>query len=260
MAELPLSTRSRSVRRPPLSGSLFDGQRMVRAALFAAILLASCVAHAQAPATYVGFRQIEFADSVTGEVVPLFVWYPTSQESRPTRFGPYTLDVAGGAAPTVGRHRLVMISHGTGGDPLSHAQLAMALAHRGYVAAAPRHAKDNSGDTSGVGRYEAWYGRPHQISEGIDAVLADPALGAVIDADHVAVIGHSAGAYTALALVSGRVDMDRISSHCQQHPDDGFCQFRLPGQTKVTAPSQPTPDCRHCPRSSRDPTRSGRTE
>lgn len=217
---------------------------MVLVTLFVAILRASNVAHAQESASQVGLRQIEFADAVTGQRVSLFVWYPTSQASRPTRFGPYTLDVARNAPPAGGRHRLAMISHGTGGDPLSHAQLAMALGRRGYVAAAPRHAKDNSQDWSGVGTYEVWYGRPRQISEGIDALLADSTLGTVIDPARIAIIGHSAGGYTALALVGGRADMGRARTHCREHPDDGFCQVRLPDQTRVAVPSGPIPDSR----------------
>ena len=217
---------------------------MVRATPFVALLLAFCVAPAQGSATSVGFRQIEYPDAVTGQRVPLLIWYPTSQASRPTRFGPYTLDVAPGASPGGGRYRLVMISHGTAGDPLGHAQLGMALARQGYVAAAPRHAKDNSRDWSGVGTYEVWYGRPRQISEAIDALLADPTLGTVIDPDRIAVIGHSAGGYTALALVGGRADMDRARSHCRQHPDDGFCQVRRPDRTRVAAPSARIPDSR----------------
>ena len=227
--------------------SLPSPRRMIRVTLFAAVLFASSVAQAQGPVTYAGFRQIEFSDAVTGQRVVLLVWYPTSHASRPTRFGPYTLDVAPGAPPAGGRHRLVMISHGTAGDPLSHAQLGMALARQGYVAAAPRHAKDNSRDWSGVGTYEVWYGRPRQISEGIDAIFADPGLSAVIDPDRIAVIGHSAGGYTALTLVGGRADMARARSHCREHPDDGFCQVRRPDQTRVTAPSKPIPDS-HDPR------------
>ena len=153
---------------------------MVRVALLVALVSFSWVAQAQEPASRVGFRQIELADAVTGQRVPLLVWYPTSRASRPTQFGPYTLEVARGAPPVGGRHRLVMISHGTGGDPLSHARLATALTRRGYVAAAPRHARDNSRDLSGVGTYAVWYGRPRQISEGIDALLADPELATAI--------------------------------------------------------------------------------
>src|SRR5262252_2481788 len=219
--------------------SLPSPRRMIRVTLFAAVLFASSVAQAQGPVTYAGFRQIEFSDAVTGQRVVLLVWYPTSHASRSTQFGPYTLDVAPGAPPPGGRHRLVMISHGTAGDPLSHAQLGIALARQGYVAAAPRHAKDNSRDWSGVGTYEVWYGRPRQISEGIDALLADPTLGTVIDPDRIAVIG-----YSALVLVGGRADMDRARSHCRQHPDDGFCQVRRPDQTRVAAPSARIPDSR----------------
>src|SRR5262245_55737808 len=217
---------------------------MVFLTLLVAILCACDGAQTQEPATHVGFRQIEFADAVTGKRVPLAAWYPTSQASQPTRFGPYTLDVARSAPPASGRHRLAMISHGTGGDPLGHAQLVIALARLGYVAAAPRHAKDNSRDWSGVGTYEVWYGRPRQISEGVDALLANSTLGAVIDPNRIAVIGHSAGGYTALALVGGRANMDRARSHCRAHPDDGFCQVRLPSPANVSAPSVPIPDSR----------------
>lgn len=216
---------------------------MVAVTLFVAVVFVFCVVYAQEPASHVGFRQIELADAVTGQRVPLLVWYPTSRASRPTQFGPYTLDVARDAPAVGGRHRLVMISHGTGGDPLSHAQLAMVLARRGYVAAAPRHARDNSRDRSGVGSYAVWYGRPRQISEGIDALLADPLLAPAIDPDRIAVVGHSAGGYTALALVGGRTDMDRARSHCRQHPNDGFCQVRV-GQTRVAAPVEPIPSSR----------------
>jgi len=216
---------------------------LVRITLCAAIILVSGAAHAQEPATHVGVRQIELADAVTGQRVPLLVWYETSQASRPTQLGPYTLDVAPGASPAGGRHRLAMISHGTAGDPLAHAHLAIDLARRGYVAAGPRHAKDNTRDWSGVGTYEVWYGRPRQISEGIDAILADAALGPITDPGRIAVIGHSAGAYTALALVGGRADLNRVRSHCRQHSDDGFCQARV-GQTRVAAPAVPIPDAR----------------
>jgi len=89
-----------------------------------------------------------------------------------------------------------------------------------------------------------WYGRPRQISESIDALLADPTLGAVIDPDRIAVIGHSAGGYTALALVGGCADVDRVLAHCRQHPDDaGFCQQRIAGQ-RVAVPSVAIPDSR----------------
>src|SRR5262245_65978170 len=107
---------------------------MVRVTPFVALLLALCVAPAEESATSVGFRQIEFPDAVTGQSVPLLIWYPTSQASRPTRFGPYTLDVAPRAPPAGGRPRLAMVSHGTGGAPLSHPRPGRALARQAHGA------------------------------------------------------------------------------------------------------------------------------
>src|SRR5262249_51803862 len=41
----------------------------------------------------------------------------------------------------------------------------------------------------------------------------------------------------------GRADMDRVRSHCQQHPDDGFCQAQVGGR-RVSVPSRAIPDSR----------------
>src|SRR5262245_38642012 len=111
--------------------SLPSPRRMIRVTLFAAVLFASSVAQAQDPATYGGLRRIEFSDAGPGPRLVLRGWYPTRHARRRTRFGPYRLEVAPGARPAGGRDRLVMISHGAAGDPLSHAQLGMALGRQG---------------------------------------------------------------------------------------------------------------------------------
>jgi predicted dienelactone hydrolase len=43
----------------------------------------------------------------------------------------------------------VVISHGNGGDDLTHIDTAMALANAGYVVAALTHTGDNPRDQSG---------------------------------------------------------------------------------------------------------------
>ncbi|MCK7495223.1 MAG: hypothetical protein MZW92_32090 [Comamonadaceae bacterium] len=57
--------------------------------------------------------------------------------------------VAGGGLP------LVVVSHGNGGGPQSHADLALALASAGYVVAAPMHTGDNFFDQSAAGQVVA---------------------------------------------------------------------------------------------------------
>jgi predicted dienelactone hydrolase len=109
---------------------------------------------------------------------------------------------------------------------LNHRDLAIHLAAHGYVVAAPEHPKDNYRDKSGVGSYEVWAGRPRQISASIDALLGDQAIGLNINQDRIGVVGHSAGGYTALAVIGGKADMTNLLRHCKDHPDDvGFCSY-----------------------------------
>ena len=56
--------------------------------------------------------------------LPVTLVYPTQAASSPHRFGPFSIDVALHAAPLEQRHRLVVISHGTGGSAIADHALA----------------------------------------------------------------------------------------------------------------------------------------
>jgi predicted dienelactone hydrolase len=165
----------------------------------------------------VGFQTLKWTlpqpDGQAGEV-PGMVWYPSAAASQTVRFGPFELHGASGAAPTPGRHPLVLISHGTGGNALGHAWLAEKLAAEGYLVVALRHAGDNHQDRSSIAREDYFVQRPRQVSLVLDAVLADPRWAALVDARRIAVVGHSAGGYTALALAGGQPDRAGVQRHC----------------------------------------------
>ena len=155
------------------------------------------------------------ADGQPGEV-PGMVWYPSAAPAQTLRFGPFEMHATLGAPATPGRHPLVLISHGTGGNELGHAWLAEKLAAEGYVVVALRHGGDNYQDRSGVGRADYFVQRPRQVSQVLDAVLADPRWAALIDARRIALVGHSAGGYTALALAGGQPDRAAVARHCSR--------------------------------------------
>jgi predicted dienelactone hydrolase len=105
--------------------------------------------------------------------------------------------------------------------PCSTEILAMALASRGYIVAAPTHPRGKGDDISGVA---VWVGRPKQVSRIIDAVLEDRDLGAHIERERIGVVGHSNGGYTALAVAGARPSPSSAAAHCREHPDDArFC-------------------------------------
>lgn len=85
----------------------------------AAASLALCAAlAAPAVAAQVGLARPD----VGGQPVTLV--YPTLQPAQRLVQGSFLIEVAPDAAPTPGRHRLVVMSHGTGGSALSDHALA----------------------------------------------------------------------------------------------------------------------------------------
>ncbi|RAK70729.1 alpha/beta hydrolase [Hymenobacter edaphi] len=141
------------------------------------------------------------------------VLYPTDTAGQPETIGLYQLDVARDAAPRAGSFPLVLVSHGTGSSGLVHRNLALDLVRRGYVVALPEHPHNNRGDDSWAHTPQNLQARPRHLQLTIDHLLADPRLGPVIRPEAVALIGHSLGGYSALALAGGRpVSVPRSSA------------------------------------------------
>ncbi|HEU0053799.1 MAG TPA: alpha/beta fold hydrolase [Longimicrobium sp.] len=152
----------------------------------------------------VGCRLLEAADDVRGAVVPVAILYPATAPERTERFGPYPVDVALDSPPDGERLGVVAISHGNGGSPWTHRVLASALARAGYAVVLPEHVGNSRSDNSLAGTAANLENRPRHLALALDAVFAGPVIGPRLAADGVAVIGHSIGAYTALAAAGGR--------------------------------------------------------
>jgi predicted dienelactone hydrolase len=152
----------------------------------------------------VGYRGLAVRDAVQGVTLPVWVLYPTSLLEQARSFGPYTMAVATDA-PVAGQDLpLVVISHGNNGSPLTHRDTAIALAQAGFVVAMPEHLGNSRSDSTLAGTAAILAHRPRHLSLTIDAVLSDAAFREHVQATQVRVIGHSIGAYTALAVAGGQ--------------------------------------------------------
>lgn len=151
-----------------------------------------------------GCRTIALDDAGAEPAFRMVVMYPSPAAERPARLGPYDASLATDAAVAEGTFPLVVVSHGTGGSPLVYRALAAHLARRGFVVACPEHPRNNRDDDSLGGTDTILERRPRDVCRAIDRVLADDALGPHVDAGRIAMIGHSLGGYTALALAGGR--------------------------------------------------------
>lgn len=151
-----------------------------------------------------GCQQLSIHDEIQGAGIPAIVFYPTDTPTSPTTFGPYTLDVSTNAPISSGRYPLVVISHGNGGTHIIYRTIGMYLAQQGYVVAMIEHPGNNRVDNSLEGSYENLVNRPRHVRRTIDALMANPAFAESLLPDQVAIIGHSLGGYTALALAGGK--------------------------------------------------------
>lgn len=165
----------------------------------------------------VGLDQI---DGLAGDG-PVTLYYPSSTAAQSVQRGPFTFDVAWQGTPARGNGRLVIVSHGSGGTPWVHADLARTLVEAGFVVALPEHRGDNFKDPSTPGP-ESWKRRPAEVSRTIDAVARDPRLAPLLQLDKVGVYGMSAGGHTALTLAGGRWSPALFAQHCEAHIDEDF--------------------------------------
>jgi len=225
----PSSTHGSPRRFAPRDDGLMQAfPKALRNLLLGASLLGALglTTHAQAQ---VGLREI------TSKGMPITLVYPTPAKAQATRLGPFELDVALGAELSPGRHTLVVLSHGTGGSPLTDHTLAATLARAGFVVAQPLHRGDNYRDAK-AGGPASWQTRPQEISEAIDAVAADPLWQGRVDTKRVGVHGMSAGGVSALSLAGAQWNMRSLIDHCNAHldADIGFCLNGL-GQDRLQA-------------------------
>lgn len=193
-------------------------QGMFRPWLATIMLLVCAIAHAQ-PARnepHLGFLQLAQPDGA-----PTTVFYPASGPEVPIRKGPFGFSWVPDGTPLKGNGRLVVISHGSGGSPWVHVDLARALVRRGFTVAIPLHQGDNYLDPSEPGPV-SWRKRPQEISQAIDRVGRHPPLAQQLSLDSVGVFGGSAGGHTALTLAGGQWSDERFKAHCDSNIEQDF--------------------------------------
>jgi predicted dienelactone hydrolase len=101
---------------------------------------------------------------------------------------------------------------------------------RGRTGTAWRHrrrTRSSGNDDTGLeisGNAKLWE-RARDIGRVIDELLVDPAFKDRIDPERIAVIGHSMGGYTAMAVAGARLDLDLAQKDCMDHPELAVCDW-----------------------------------
>ncbi|MCA1939533.1 MAG: hypothetical protein LDL26_00915 [Caenispirillum bisanense] len=194
------------------------------------VFLIACLWGGAAMATEygIGISTLTVVDPVSGQPVPVTVWYPAAAVTAgDVHRGPYLLRGVENAAPADGSFGLIVLSHGSGGSPIGHHDTAAALTEAGWIVAAPLHVGDNYRDQSSLGTPALFEGRPRTLSAVIDSLVAGRAGLPRVNAGRVGVLGFSMGGYTALVTAGAVADMELIASHCAKHAaeDSTYCGY-----------------------------------
>ncbi|MBP2301713.1 alpha/beta hydrolase family protein [Azospirillum picis] len=200
----------------------------------------------------VGFQRLSFPEAGDCRAVEGGLWYPTTDVARESALVGDDPILAGevvrpGAEPQPGRHALVVLSHGYGGNWTSQQWLAVDLARHGYVVAAPNHPGSTSRDIAHpAGAHPAGahpaaahpqaakpWTRPREIGCVIDGLNGglngDGRWSGLLISGDAAVIGHSLGGWTAMVLAGGRFDPERLAGACKAHPAMAACRPQIGG-------------------------------
>ena len=126
--------------------------------------------------------------------------------------------VNGAAAP----YPLVIFSHGFATNAAWYGTIIEHFASYGFIVLAPEHVEQLDDTWSEIWR--ASIDRPRDIKQTLDYAEALTApggdLAGLIDMQHVAVVGHSYGGYTALAMAGAQYDLAAFNARCAQLPPD----------------------------------------
>jgi predicted dienelactone hydrolase len=184
------------------------------------------------PASAAERSEAGYEHVVTPDGTEVGIWFPASGTTTHQRLGLYAQDVVVGTKPE-GKHPLIVMSHGTGGDFAGHVDTAIALARSGFIVAALTHPGDNWRDNSRATQIQD---RPKALSNLITYMLANWPSHGTINPDRIGAFGFSAGGFTVLTAAGGKPDLLRLADHCRAHPDYFDCRLtKTQPRTAVSA-------------------------
>ncbi len=202
------------------------GLGMVRAAPEHSTLDPTVVPYAQPGPHPVGVREL----TVHGDhPLPATVWYPATTSAAERVTYRYTVGMLSGTNPvtlatypgqarrgapadeTAGPYPLVVLSPGFALGPGAYGWLAEHLATRGFVVVSPDHQEPL--DPSKL--WQATVDRPRDLRAVIDHMTTSgDAVSALVDADRIAVAGHSYGGYASQVMGGARLDTQSLRTAC----------------------------------------------
>ncbi len=206
----------------------------MRFAAFALGLMASATTAFADPA---GLRILNLYMPHHNAETRVALWYPGDGSGTPERYAENPVfqgvDVAMDAGVEDGAFPLVLFSHGMGGTDRAQAWLASDLAEQGAIVVIVNHLNSTWGSFDMSKGVRHWT-RAEDLRAALDAVLADPELGAHIDRSRIMAAGFSYGGWSALSLGGMRSNHAGFVAACETHIEEmAACNHFLSDKANV---------------------------
>jgi len=168
--------------------------------------------------------KVVIPSSIENAVSSMMVFYPTKAVTKPMQMGLFSVDATLNAPLANSVSGIIIISHGLGGSHLSHRDIAVTLAHEGFVVAAVLHSMDNFQYKADLNSPENWQNRPLEISAAITVLQAHKKFSKALKGKPVGAFGFSRGGYTVLAALGAKPELKILHKHCATNTHDPTCQ------------------------------------
>lgn len=186
----------------------------------------------------VGMTALEVPAAHHDRPVKTLVFFPAEGGTEavigdnPVFFG---TPVQEGAKPLPGKHPLILMSHGWGGNATRMAWLEAGLAAKGAIVVAVNHPNSTTGDIQYQSALNHWT-RAEDLSVALDHVLKDAEFAGLIDPARIYAAGFSFGGWTALSMAGVRGRRAGFEAYCKSAGDGSdFCRMLTKQGVEITA-------------------------
>lgn len=171
---------------------------------------------------HIGQKSVTYVDESRKRPLLTEVWYPTldhptktvSKGNQKELFK--TIQTVRGATIANGKHPLLLVSHGTGGNRFSLTWFIEKMVKEGYIVVSLDH-YGNSTFNKIPREFVKWWERAIDVKFVLTQILKDKQIGTKVDTWKIGGVGFSLGGYTNIALAGGYVDRDVREN---QSPED----------------------------------------
>lgn len=178
-----------------------------------------------ASAQSIGFKQVTITTE-PNRPLSVAIWYPTHQVGPFETIGENPAfigtQVIKNATIDVKSAPVVLLSHGYRGNWRNLNWLASALAHRGYIVAAPDHPGTTTFDHAPE-KAAKWWLRVLDISHVLDYLLSNEQWKNGINRSDISAVGHSLGGWTVMQLEGAVFDRQTFKQQCSLYPGPRTC-------------------------------------